>query len=365
MLALTSILWGCHTVQAEQGFQPVFTQLSFEQPVLVTHAPGYPDLLFVVEQGGQVRYFDRTEPGEQSTLFFDIRDVTDNRLLTGGEQGLLGLAFHPQFQDNGWFYVNYTAAAPRRTVVSRYRLEGDGQWQVNASSETQLLTVPQDFANHNGGMIAFGPDDKLYIGMGDGGSGGDPNHRAQDGRALLGKLLRLNPDGSVPQDNPFVSDPAKADEIWALGLRNPWRFSFDRETGDLWLGDVGQNAIEEINRIERGGNYGWRWYEGSESYKPDERTGSVEVIDPVYEYPHSEGQSVTGGVVFRGPGVDALQGWYLFGDFVSGRMWALNTETTEVISLPEVANPSSFGEDADGNLYVTSYRGTLHQLVDR
>lgn len=363
-MALVIALSGISTAIAEPAFQPVFTERQFDQPVLLTSAPGHDEWLFVVEQGGQIQYFDRRNNTEDLQLFFDIQQATDNRFLSGGEQGLLGLAFHPQFHDNGWFYINYTASAPRRTVIARY-VADPSTMSVDYRSETHLLDVPQDYANHNGGMVAFGPDGKLYIGMGDGGSGGDPKNRAQDGRSLLGKMLRLNADGSVPADNPFVSNPDIADEIWAMGLRNPWRFSFDRQTGVLWAGDVGQNAIEEVNRIERGGNYGWRWYEGTAPFNPDERTDRVETVPPVFEYSHRQGQSITGGLVYRGKSVDSLKGWYLFGDFVSGRMWAMNTDDLEVIRLSEVPNPSSFGEDADGNLYVTSYRGGLYQLVDR
>lgn len=364
VLVLFSVMAGCSRAAPFADFEPAFEQLSFRQPVLLTYAPGMDNRLFVVEQSGTIRTFVAEPEVDSTTVFFDMAKATDNRLLTGGEQGLLGLAFHPSFADNGWFYVNYTAAAPRRTVIARYQVQPVGTRNVDYASEQVLLEVEQDFANHNGGMVAFGPDGKLYIGMGDGGSAGDPNGRAQDGQALLGKMLRLNDDGTIPDDNPFVDDSSVRDEIWAIGLRNPWRFSFDRTAGTLWAADVGQSSVEEINRIERGKNYGWRWFEGSESYRPDAQADKTDTQKPVFEYSHDLGKSVTGGVVYRGQEFPGLTGWYLFADFVSGRAWALNTETGSVEPLAEVPNPSSFGEDAEGEVYVTSYRGQLYRLVD-
>lgn len=364
-LVLSVVFAGCSAAQPFAGFEQVYDQLSFDQPVLLTHVPGDSERLFVVEQTGQIQVFNQQPEVASSSVFFDINAATDNRFLSGGEQGLLGLAFHPAFQSNGWFYVNYTAAEPRRTVIARYRIASDNSNLTDYSSEQVLLEINQAYSNHNGGMIAFGDDGKLYIGMGDGGSAGDPGNRAQDGQSLLGKMLRLNDDGSVPADNPFVGHENVRDEIWALGLRNPWRFSFDRDNGTLWAGDVGQNEVEEIDRIVRGGNYGWRWYEGSQPYNPDDRTASVSVIDPVHEYTHKDGQSVTGGVVYRGQQFPALAGWYIFGDFVSGNTWALNTQNQELRTLEKLPNPSSFGEDADGEVYATTYSGDLYRLVVR
>lgn len=347
----------------EVDYVQPFPDVQFRQPVLVTHAPGDDAGLYVVEQPGRIQRLDR-ETGEVTT-FFALPDATENKFTSGGEEGLLGLAFDPEFQTNGYFYLNYSALSPRRTVVARWQLADKATGVVDLASETSLLEIAQDFRNHNGGMIAFGMDGLLYVGMGDGGSAGDPNHRAQDGRSLLGKMLRVTREGQPAPGNPFLNNGNVRDEVWALGLRNPWRFSFDRSNGELWLGDVGQNALEEINLIRAGRNYGWRWYEGTREYELDDSARGVALTDPVFEYPHSEGSSVTGGYVYRGTQNASMVGWYFFGDFVSGSMWALNSETYQAIELPDFANPSSFGEDAAGELYVLSYRGQLFQIVER
>lgn len=347
-------------------YQRAFNRLSFDQPVLVTHAGDGSNRLFVVEQGGQIKVFDNDGGVRSSDTFFDIRRATDNDFSSGGEEGLLGLAFDPDFANNKYFYVYYSATSPRRSVIARYQVASNNPNLADYSTEKVILEINQDYRNHNGGMIAFGPDGYLYIGMGDGGSAGDPNYRAQDGQSLLGKMLRVDRNGQAAADNPFVSDASIRDEIWAFGLRNPWRFSFDRQTGDLWAGDVGQNAWEEINVIEAGANYGWRWYEGNHEYNLDARAQGVELTGPVFEYSHSEGRSVTGGTVYRGVAFPELQGWYLFGDFVSGKMWALSTSSNdgEVLALPDFPNPAGFGEDESGELYVVSYRGQIFRIVD-
>lgn len=360
IIALSLLL---SNVQADVQFVKTFSALWFEQPVLITHAGDGSNRLFVVEQGGTIQQFQNSPNVQEAEAFFDIEKAAQNRFLKGGEQGLLGLAFDPEFESNGRFYVNYTASRPRRTVIARYEVNGSGA--VDYGSETVLLEVNQDYANHNGGMIAFGPDGYLYIGMGDGGSGGDPKNRAQDPRSLLGKMLRVDTDGRAPRDNPFVRDNETRDEIWALGLRNPWRFSFDRKTGYLWAGDVGQNEVEEISIIEAGNNYGWRPYEGTQVFNRSEISKVGEHIPPVFEYTHDQGRSVTGGVVYRGTAYPNLNGWYFFGDFVSGRMWGLETQSKDVVSLPNVPNPAAFGEDEAGELYVVSYRGNVYQIVDR
>jgi glucose/arabinose dehydrogenase len=348
-------------VFAGAEYNVAFPNLRFSQPVLITHAPETQDRLYVVEQGGTIQSFENRASVSDSTVFFDIEKATSNRFLTGGEQGLLGLAFDPEYSENGYFYVNYTAGNPRRTVIARYQV--DDNQRVQYATETILLEVEQDYANHNGGMIAFGPDGYLYIGMGDGGSGGDPKNRAQDPQSLLGKMLRIDTDGSVPSDNPFVGDETIQDEIWAIGLRNPWRFSFDRETGALWAADVGQNAVEEINRIVRGGNYGWRYYEGSREYNLDSSARGKQFEKPIFEYSHRDGRSVTGGVVYRGAAYPNLQGWYFFGDFVTGAMWMLNTSNNETVTLKDFPNPAAFGEDQRGELYIVSYQGQIYKLV--
>ena len=350
---------------AELTFQPVFEGLRFKAPVLLTHAGDGRNRLSVVEQGGKIHVFDNQPNTSSSQIFFDIERHSTSEFLTGGEQGLLGLAFDPDFKNNGYFYVNYTASKPRRTVVSRFKAAGEASLNVQAESETILIEVEQDFANHNGGMISFGPDGYLYIGMGDGGSGGDPNHRAQDGQSLLGKMLRIRADGSVPSDNPFVANKTMRPEIWALGLRNPWRFSFDRSTGALWVGDVGQNKVEEVDIVVKGGNYGWRWYEGFEPYNIDKATAKPSLITPVFTYTRDLGRSITGGYVYRGDDYPNLQGLYFFADFVSGQTWSLPVGSSTARPLARLNNPASFGEDEAGELYVVSYSGGIFQIVDR
>ncbi len=364
-LLLLGILSAASDGFAEVLFKPAFESLKFNAPVLLTHAGDRSNRLYVVEQGGQIRVFDNRRDVKKSDVFFDIKQHSTSAFLSGGEQGLLGLAFDPQFKQNGYFYLNYTATKPRRTVISRFQVADDDPMTVKPDSETILLEIEQDFANHNGGMLAFGPDGHLYIGMGDGGSGGDPNHRAQDGQSLLGKMLRIRSDGSVPPDNPFVDDKNVRDEIWAIGLRNPWRFSFDRATGALWVGDVGQNKVEEVDVIVKGGNYGWRWYEGSQAYKIDAATERATLIPPVFEYGRDLGQSITGGVVYRGKAYPSLQGRYFFADFVSGQTWSMPVTGGNATILPRLSNPSSFGEDEAGELYVLSYSGNVFQVVDQ
>ena len=290
------------------------------QPLFVTHAGDGSGRLFVVEKGGTIRLLD----GNQ--LFLDL---TPRVLASGSEQGLLGLAFHPRFRDNGLFYVAYTARPSGDNVVARYALTADGRG--DPASERRLLAQPDPAANHNGGMLAFGPDGYLYIGLGDGGGANDQFRNAQNRQSLLGKILRVDVDGgepyAIPPDNPFVGDGASRGEIWAYGLRNPWRFSFDRATQDLYIGDVGQNRVEWVHHQpggSRGGqNYGWPILEGSRCLQGTscDRSG---LTLPVAEYDHSLGCSVTGGYVYRGTTSPALIGSYLFSDICSGRIWSLS-----------------------------------------
>ena len=345
---------------AEPGFARVFPQLAFDNPLFVTAAPGAPKRLYVVTQKGQVFFFATDPEPRAAQLFADLRDRVTQR---GGEEGLLGLAFHPDFAQNRTFFVYYTPAdSPRRTVLSRFTARSaDG---ADPASEKVLLTIAQPYSNHNGGMLAFGPDRQLYLGVGDGGSAGDPRDNGQSLETLLGKLLRVTEEGKAPADNPFVNLRGARPEIWAYGLRNPWRFSFDRQTGALWLADVGQNKWEEIDRIDKGGNYGWRVYEGA---KPFRKSGVKPVsgfIRPVATYGHDDGCSVTGGYVYRGASVPALQGHYLYADFCSGKAWAFDTRNPGFPrEIGPVPDPSSFGEDEDGEVYVTSFDGHLYRLV--
>lgn len=318
----------------------------FESPVGLVTAAGIEDKLYVIEQDGRILELDRKSPQQAAKLVLDLTERVYNE---GSEQGLLGLAFHPSYPDNDYAYVNYTTK--QGTVIARYTFkEGQG----DPDSELVLLSYDQPYSNHNGGQLAFGPDGLLYIASGDGGSRGDPNNNAQESSSLLGKILRIDVDAADPKP-----------EIYAYGLRNPWRFSFDPETGELWAADVGQNKLEEINLITEGGNYGWRLKEASACYEPAEGCETGELIDPIWEYPRSEGQSITGGYVYRGQ-IAELQGRYLYGDFASGKIWALRREQGGQVEnrlLMESGLPiASFGVDQEQELYVVAYDGTIYQL---
>jgi glucose/arabinose dehydrogenase len=339
---------------------PLVTGLT--NPTDITNAGDGSDRLFVVEQGGRIQIIQNG--ALLATPFLDI----SNRISTGGERGLLGMAFPPNYASRGYFYVNYTDTAGN-TVVSRYRLT-DNPNLADPNSEEIILTVQQPFPNHNGGQLAFGPDGYLYIAMGDGGGGGDPLNNAQDPQSLLGKILRIDVESAgvpyaIPNSNPFLTpnDPNNEvrDEIWALGLRNPWRFSFDRLTGDVYIGDVGQGVLEEIDfqpaTSQGGENYGWNIMEGSSRYNnnPSDLTG---LALPVIEYNHTQGQSVTGGMVYRGLLEPNLQGVYLYGDFISGRIWGLRPNSSgweNTLLLDTSYGISTFGEDQSGNLYLADY----------
>jgi len=336
----------------------------FEQPVFVTHANDGSGRLFVVEQPGLIRIVRNSFTFLQS--FLDIRE----RVAFGGERGLLSMAFHPDYANNGRFFVNYTARGDGRTVIAEYRVSDNPD--VALPQERVILTIDQPFANHNGGQIQFGPDGFLYIGMGDGGSGGDPRGNGQNLSTLTGSLLRIDVDSddpyAVPDDNPFLSTPAARPEIYAYGLRNPWRFSFDRCDGRLFLVDVGQNRVEEVNLIVSGGNYGWNTMEGSECFQAAACIqGGLEL--PITEYFHGNqgGRSITGGYVYRGTQFQDLAGRYFFADFVSSRVWSL-VETApgswtrqELFVAP--FNVSSFGEDEAGEVYLTGFDGGVYRLV--
>ena len=346
------------------------------QPVFVTHAGDNSDRLFVVEQGGTVQIIENGELLD--TPFIDVSD----RISTGSERGLLSMAFSPEYATNGEFYLNYTDENGD-TVVARYQVRDNNPNRANRSSEEVILTVNQDFSNHNGGQLAFGDDGYLYIGMGDGGSGGDPNNRAQTTDTLLGKMLRIDVESQppanttyrIPADNPFLgdSDPSDRipDEIWAFGLRNPWRFSFDRATGDLYIADVGQNAREEVNfqpaDSTGGENYGWSIFEGSASLNDNRTIQFGTLTDPIAEYDRDLGRSITGGYVYRGETPSALTGTYLYGDFATGIIWGtqnINGQWENTVLLETPHRISTFGEDQAGNLYVADYAtGVIHSIV--
>ncbi len=341
----------------------------FKQPVHLTHAGDGSGRLFVVEQRGVVRVIEngalRAEP------FLDIRD----RVESGGEKGLLSVAFHPQYAANGRFYVDYTTRDNGlRTIVARF--ERADRNRADPQSEQILLNIRQPFANHNGGQLAFGPDGYLYIGMGDGGAANDPHDNGQNPDTLLGALLRIDVDRraagrayAIPADNPFVGRPGHRAEIWAYGLRNPWRFSFDADSARLFLADVGQDRFEEIDVIERGGNYGWNIMEG-EICTPgvNRRCDRKGLTLPIFTYAPPQGFSITGGFVYRGSAMPALCGVYLYGDYVTKRIWGLRYNGNKVTRQRKLLDTghaiSSFGEDQQRELYVVDHgSGTISKIV--
>ena len=342
------------------------------QPVVIGHAADGSGRLFIVEQPGRIRIIKNG--ALLPAPFLDI----SNRISAGGERGLLGLAFPAGFATKKHFYVNYTNPVGHITIA-RYRVSAGNNDLADPASEQIVLTVNHaQFANHNGGQLAFGPSDGfLYIGTGDGGSGGDPDNRAQNGNDLLGKILRLDVEtGSpatytVPVSNPFVGRPGFRPEIWALGLRNPWRFSFDRQTHDLYIGDVGQNAFEEVNfqpaASSGGENYGWRLMEGLHCFNPP-NCNMTGLTLPVVEYDHSLGCSVTAGYVYRATAFPRMHGLFFYGDFCSGRIWGLRNENATWqtnLLLDTAINISTFGEDEQGNLFVADYNGgNIFRLID-
>lgn len=333
----------------------------FASPVGVEKAPGDATHLYVVEQRGTIRTIENGQ--RQATPFLDIT----KQVIAGGERGLLGLAFHPQYASNKKFYVNYTANRPNLKTIL-------GEYKAGSKAERVLLTYDQPYVNHNGGGLAFDAQGLLYIASGDGGSAEDPHNHGQNKHSLLGKILRIGVDASgglpytIPQNNPFL-DGTGAKEVYAYGLRNPWRITFDRTTGNLFTGDVGQYLWEEIDRIDRGGNYGWRLKEGNHCFNPPENCDKPGLIGPLFEYPRSEGISITGGYVYRGSAMPELQGAYIYGDYGSGKIWALtlNADQTKAVrnDLLVTANVpiSSFGEDHDGEILVVSHHGSILRLA--
>jgi glucose/arabinose dehydrogenase len=342
------------TETADQGpLRLKLTQVAtgLEAPVDVTSTPSEPDRLYVVEQPGRIRTIDDGKLSPQPFL-----DIT-NDVQAGGEQGLLSVAFHPDYERNRLFYVDYTDLHGDTRVVEYEAREG-----VAPARKRELLFVDQPYANHNGGQLAFGPDGRLYVGMGDGGGGGDPEQRAQNLGERLGKLLSAG-----------VAAPDPDWRIEGYGLRNPWRFSFDRETGDLWIGDVGQGEWEEIDYTPRDSpgleNYGWDVYEGSHRFEDKDPNPKGRLVMPVAEYSHDHGCSVTGGFVYRGESIPAAQGRYFYGDYCSGNVWSLALDDGRASKVTrhrmQVPALSSFGEDAAGELYLVSIEGKVFRLDAR
>lgn len=350
---------------------PAFPNLSFTRPVDFQSPRDQTGRVFVVEQAGVINVFRNDPAVPTKKIFLDIRDRVDDR---GNEEGLLGLAFHPDFETNSYFYVNYTASNPSRTVISRFRVSSQNPDTADRESEVVLLTYDQPHNNHNGGQVSFGPDGFLYIAVGDGGSGGDPHGNGQNRSTLLGSILRIDVDNqengkaySIPADNPFANNGSGyREEIYAYGLRNPWRFSFDPVDGKLWAGDVGQNAFEEIDIIDKGGNYGWNTMEAKHCFEPSSGCNASGLAMPVWEYGRGEGVSITGGFVYRGPTLPSLTGKYIYADYGSRRIWALDysgvgNPANHLMLQPDF-NISSFGTDRDNELYICAFDGKIYRL---
>ena len=389
MLILTALIAGCSSTTPTPApeapgppstpaaprleglrLERVLTGTVYAAPTNLVQSGAGP-LLFS-EQSGRIVIFDEqhlTEEGGYANELLDLRDQASSR---GSEEGLLGLALPPD--DAPYLYVYYSASNPRRSVVSRFDFSPVNR-QASIDSELIILEVPQPYSNHNGGQIAFGPDGYLYIGLGDGGSAGDPEGNGQDTSTLLGSILRIDVSGAtaerpyaIPPDNPFA-DGGGRPEIWAYGLRNPWRFSFDRETGELWAGDVGQNQWEEIDLIEKGGNYGWNVLEGNHCFRPSDNCDREGRVPPVWEY-SLDGRpcSVIGGYVYRGQSISWLVGAYVYGDFCSGKVFGLRYADGQVVEHKELADTGlrimSFAEDNAGELYLLSQEEGIYRLAD-
>ncbi|MEE4242998.1 MAG: PQQ-dependent sugar dehydrogenase [Desulfopila sp.] len=344
---------------------------TFVRPMIMRQNAADNTRIFIAEKGGTVQVM--VNGIKQSTPFLDI----SSQVSSGGEQGLLGMAFHPDYATNGFFFVSYTDSNGN-SIISRFTRSVNNLNRAEPNSETVVLTLDQPYANHNGGNIDFGPDGFLYIGFGDGGSAGDPLNHAQDLSTWLGAILRLDINGTppyaIPAANPFAAQTCNqaartgiCPETYAYGLRNPWRWSFDAATGDLWLGDVGQNQIEEVDRIERGANYGWRCFEGTEIYN-SAGCDAISAVAPVVQYSHSSGRcSITGGYVYRGTAIPEFTGYYLYGDFCTGEIWGLPTaglpDTLPVLLTTSIGNIYSFAEDRDGEIYVLQSSGVIGKII--
>jgi uncharacterized repeat protein (TIGR03806 family) len=376
------------TIALAQVFTNLPANEPFSQPLAMLQIPGDSSRWFVLEKTGRVRVFENTPNVSAFDAHFIDLPATFPAFNDDGEGGLLGMAFHPNYATNRYVYLSWTEDGPPGwpmvSVVARFTANPGGL-TLDTGTHMDIIRVNQPYTNHNGGQITFGPDGFLYIGLGDGGSGGDPQNHGQDTTDVLGDMLRIDVDGAapytIPTTNPFFTTPgakcpadhtssANCPEIYSSGLRNPWRWSFDRATGELWLGDVGQNLHEEIDRIERGGNYGWNCREGLSAYggAPGTCGPASTFVEPVHDYGRSLGASVTGGYVYRGSALPALVGRYVFGDFISGRIWRLNPNGSGGFTSEELLDTnhaiSSFGEANDGELYVVDINGGLYRVVD-
>ena len=353
-----------YTASAQFILENAFPNLTFNDPLDLQNSGDGTDRIFVVERAGRIKVFPNSSSVTSLKTYLDITD----RVASGGERGLLGLAFHPDYENNGYFYVNYTTVNPSTTRISRFRVSSENPDSADKNSEVILLTFSQPFPNHNGGWVGFGPDDGyLYIGVGDGGGGGDTQNNAQNIETILGNILRIDVDNqdngleyAIPPGNPFAdSSGSVVKEIYAWGMRNPWRNSFDPVTGWLWSADVGQNAWEEIDIIENGKNYGWRCYEGNNSFNTSGCDYPEEYIFPIWEYNHGQGCSITGGYVYRGPTVPELTGKYIYADYCTKTVWSLEYDgiapPNNQTLLTAPGSVTSFGVDENNELYVVTF----------
>ncbi|MFM1805552.1 MAG: hypothetical protein RL136_2431 [Planctomycetota bacterium] len=346
-------------------FERMLPELALVRPIQVVQRAGDDASIFIVEQPGRILVADPSKRDtKEAEVFLDIRERVNDG---GNEEGLLSIAFHPEFPKKRELYAYYTASKPRRSVLSRFTVSEDGS-SADASSEEVLLTVAQPYSNHNGGTVLFGPDGFLYLSFGDGGAANDPHHYAQNLGSMLGKVIRIDVSRkgeggepyAVPADNPFVGKEGALPEIWAYGTRNIWRMSFDRKTGDLWAGDVGQNIWEEVSVIRKGGNYGWNAREGFHAFRGGKGDGPFE--EPVVEYHHREGLSITGGHVYRGSAIPALDGVYIYGDLVSSNVWGIRMvdgkpTKPEIIAQKRGELITSIDAMNDGTLVISAFTG--------
>jgi len=372
-LAAALFAFTCSPATAQLQLEQAFPNLSFTRPVELQHAGDATNRLFVVEQAGIIKVFENAKSTASAKTFINITDRVND---SGNEEGLLGLAFHPDYESNGYFYVDYTASNPRRTVISRFNVNATNPDSALKSSEFIIIEIPINLPNndnHNGGKIAFGADGFLYIGPGDGGSGGDPMGNGQNLQSLLGKVLRIDVNTpssgrnyGLPADNPFVGNTSAKEEIYAYGFRNPWRFSFDPVTDQLWLGDVGQGRREEIDIVEKGMNYGWDIMEASLCHEPSSGCNMTGLTLPVWEYDRSLGQSITGGHVYRGANVPELVGAYVYADFVSGRIWSLRYDGVNPAQNSLIRDTSlgiaAFGVDQNNELHICAFDGKIYRF---
>ena len=372
-ILLTALCGSVLSQSVQYEVQVAFPGVSITEPVDLQHTGDGSNRLFVLERAGRIWVFENDAQQAGPAVFLDIRNRVDSSF---SEEGLLGLAFHPDYAQNGYFYVNYTANNPNRTLIARFQVTPGDSNLADPGSETVIITLPKPFSNHNAGALAFGPQDGyLYITAGDGGQGGDPLGSGQDLTSLLGAILRIDVDQTagnlnyaIPPDNPFAGNvQGYREEIYAYGLRNPWRISFDPVTGWLWAGDVGQNVYEEIDVIESGKNYGWNIMEATHCYPPGSSCDTTGLTLPIWEYSHSLGISVTGGYVYRGPTLPGLTGKYIYADFGSGRIWAISYDGSapaqNELLIDTPLNIASFGVDADNELYICAFDGKIYRLV--